>query len=103
MTDEPFGFTISRSYEPPYPRQALGVVNLTPGDDETKHSEVWTVSLPHQCGGWEVTGEYTPGVSRDEAIRLLRKFIEEATETHTALVRASPPEDKRRWSWSTDD
>ncbi len=45
----------------------------------------WTVSLPHQCGDWDITGEYDK-VTRSEAISQLARFIKEATDV-LALLR----------------
>lgn len=52
--------------------------------------EEWSVSLPHQCGGWEITHDDSdifmpdPAKTKTEAVAALKQFILEANE---ALVK----------------
>ena len=47
----------------------------------------WTVGLPHQCDGWDITGgDYSSPATHERAIALLRGFIEQAQAAMEALV-----------------
>lgn len=47
----------------------------------TRFRGTWTVSLPHQCDSWSITGEDGyHGVPQPDAVNALERFIAEATE-----------------------
>lgn len=55
-------------------------------DYYTKEFQGWTVSLPHQCDNWDIAGEkHTNGLSRDEAVAELERFLAEGAEALAAL------------------
>ncbi len=84
MIHDPFGFTIwywaARDERPDY----------------------WTISLPHQCGDWNITGEYEDDPNKDVAVYKLRLFIAEANEA-LAHLESAPEHSSESWEWEADD
>jgi hypothetical protein len=56
-----------------------------PDCPQPKAKDRWTVSLPHQCDSWEITGEYRAGVDHDVAVAELEEFILQARAALVAL------------------
>lgn len=60
--------------------------------------DLWSVSLPHQCDRWEITGE-DGGVSHERAVADLERFIAEAREALEDLKA----ERQVSYSWKLGD
>lgn len=45
----------------------------------------WKVTLPHQCGNWEITEEYD-GSTRDMAVKRMTRLMREAQAAQAALM-----------------
>ena len=84
MIHEPFGFTIwywaARDAQP----------------------EHWTISLPHQCGDWNITDDLDGAPNRDVAVYKLRLFIAEANRALTHLESVSE-HSSESWQWEASD
>lgn len=67
-----------------------------PGEWDKGSPEGWTVSLPHQCDDWQITGEkYAQPVSHEQAVADLEEFIQEA---QNALEKLKAKEEiKQEW------
>ncbi len=76
----PFGFKVIK---------VLEVYDPEVGDDVVLDTPRWAVELPHRCDAWEITdnGGYAGGVSHDEAMRALRRFMAEAQDALDTLRR----------------
>ena len=65
MSKEPFGFTVEKTK-----------------NQDREYDGKFMVYLPHSCDSWCIAGEnYGDGVSKEEAVTELERFIEEAQET----------------------
>ena len=65
-------------------------------EEYVERTDLWIVSLPHQCDAWQITGEgWEEGVKHDRAVLELEQFVAEA---QSALARL-----KTRLADHTDD
>lgn len=79
--NEPFGFEIEEVTTSIYDDDGKWVGEKPTG--------MYRISLPHQCDAWEIVGDYTGGLPKDEAIAELERFIKEAQETLAKLQVSS--------------
>lgn len=56
-------------------------------DEHDNPADLWQVNLPHQCDRWKITGDDYTGVTHDEAVAALGRFIDEALYALAELVQ----------------
>lgn len=69
---KPFGFEVIEITEPIYDESGKWI--------GSKPTGTYSVVLPHQCDSWEIVGDYSTGLNKEEAIAELQRFIDEATD-----------------------
>lgn len=81
MSDEPFEFRVKRTT-----------------DDLDNPADLWQVSLPHQCDRWKVAGDDYTGVTHEEAVAALGRFVDEALYALAELTKRHELRAEDEWA-----